>query len=115
MPQLAVPQSITSPHRLAKEVTQQLTRSVSPDGCDVLAGWLRLEFAPRQRISNLHVAFCPPFIGTPELTALQLEGPEARIKIAQLLPYGARLELKLIVPSEEPAGVLVQFYALGRL
>jgi hypothetical protein len=61
------------------------------------------------------VAFCPPFAGTPELTAVQLDGPEARIKIAQLLPYGARLDVKLIALNKESACVLVQFTAIGSL
>jgi hypothetical protein len=101
------------PHHIlpAKGVTQQLTRSTTAEGGDVLSGWLRLDLAPSQRTGNLHVAFCPPFAGTPELTAVQLDGPEARIKIAQLLPYGARLDVKLIALNKEPAGVLVQFTA----
>jgi hypothetical protein len=107
----AVAALLTSPAWPAKDVTQQLIRSVAGDGSDTLSGWLRLDFAPHQRIGNLHVAFCPPFAGMPELTVTQIEGPQARIKIAQLLPYGARLDLKLITFSEAPASVLVQFSA----
>ncbi|MGA2798559.1 MAG: hypothetical protein ABSE63_13335 [Thermoguttaceae bacterium] len=95
----------------AKGVTQQLTRSTTAQGGDLLCGALRLDFAAGQRTGNLHVAFCPPFAGTPEITAEQADGPEARIKIAQLLPYGVRMDVKLVVPSDEPAGVLVQFSA----
>jgi len=95
----------------AKDITQQLTRSMADDGSDVLSGWLRLDFSAGQRMGNLHVAFCPPFSSTPELSVSQLDGPEARIKIAQLLPYGVRLDLKLLTLSEEPASVLVQFSA----
>jgi hypothetical protein len=107
----AVAALLTSPDRHAKDVTQQLIRSMSADGSEVLSGWLRLDFAPHQRIGNLHVAFCPPFAGMPELTVSQIDGPGARIKIAQLLPYGARLDLKLVAFSEESASVLVQFSA----
>jgi len=99
----------------AKGVTQQLTRSTTAQGGDMLCGVLRLDLAAGQRTGNLHVAFCPPFAGTPELSAVQLDGPEARIKIAQLLPYGARLDVKLIALTKEPAGVLVQFTAIGGL
>ena len=95
----------------AKGVTQQLTRSTTAQGGDMLCGALRLDLAAGQRTGNLHVAFCPPFAGTPEITAVQVDGPEARIKIAQLLPYGVRMDVKLIVPSEEPVGVLVRFSA----
>jgi hypothetical protein len=41
----------------------------------------------------------------------QLEGPEARIKTAQLMPYGARLDLKLAATAEGPCSVLLQFSA----
>jgi len=111
----AISDSLTAPVLPATGVTQQLTRSTTADGCDVLSGWLRLDLAPSQRTGNLHVAFCPPFAGTPELTAVQLDGPEARIKIAQLLPYGARLDVKLIALNKESACVLVQFTAIGSL
>jgi len=107
----AISDSLTAPIWPAKGVTQQLTRSTTARGGDVLCGALRLDLAAGQRTGNLHVAFCPPFAGTPEITAVQVDGPEARIKIAQLLPYGVRMDVKLLAPSDEPAGVLVQFSA----
>lgn len=93
------------------DVTQQLTRSHAPDGSETLAGWLRVPLAAGQRVTNCHVAFCPPFPQTPRLAVEQLDGPEARIKTVQLLPYGARLDLKLAGPSEVPETVLLQFSA----
>lgn len=94
-----------------QEVLQQLTRSQAADGSEQLAGWLRMAFAAGQRTGSLHVAFCPPFAKTPELTVEQLDGPDARVKTAQLLPYGVRLDLKLAAPSDAPASVLLQFSA----
>ena len=96
---------------LPEEVTQQLTRSQAADGAEELSGWLRTAFAAGQRTGSIHVAFCPPFAATPELEVEQLDGPEARIKTAQLLPYGARLDLKLAAAAEEPTSVLLQFSA----
>ncbi len=95
----------------AAQVTQQFTRSETADGAEELSGWLRLPFAPGQRTGSVHVAFCPPLRITPELTVEQIEGPEARIKTAQLLPYGARFDLKLATSAEEPTAVLLQFTA----
>jgi len=95
----------------AAEVIQQLTRSQAADGAEELSGWLRLPFAPGQRTGSVHVAFCPPLRVTPELAVEQVEGPEARIKTAQLLPYGARLDLKLAAAAEGPTAVLLQFTA----
>ena len=76
-----------------------------------MSGWLRMPFAAGQRNGSVHVAFCPPLRATPELLVEQIGGPEARVKTAQLLPYGVRLDLKLAVAPEEPASVLLQFFA----
>ena len=95
----------------AEEVLQQLTRSQAADGSEELSGWLRMVFAAGQRTGSLHVAFCPPFAETPELAFDQLDGPDARIKTAQLLPYGVRLDLKLAAAPDDPGSVLLQFSA----
>jgi hypothetical protein len=94
-----------------QDVLQQLTRSQAADGSDVLAGWLRMAFVAGQRTGSLHVAFCPPFAKTPELTVEQVDGPDARVKTAHLLPYGVRLDLKLAATPAAAAGVLLQFSA----
>jgi hypothetical protein len=99
---------------LPGEVTQQLVRSRAADGSDVLSGRLRVELAPGGRTASVHVAFCPPFGRTPNLEVRQLDGPDGRIKTAQLLPYGARFDLKLAQPSEEPSAVLLQFTAASK-
>ena len=96
---------------LPKEVVQQLTRSQAADGTEELFGWIRLPFAPGQRTGCIHVAFCPPLCVTPEVTVEQIEGPDARIKTAQLLPYGARFDLKLAATAEASTAVVLQFLA----
>jgi hypothetical protein len=57
------------------------------------------------------VAFCPPFARTPQVNVEQLDGPEARIKVVQILPYGVRCDLKLAGASDAPATVLLQLAA----
>jgi hypothetical protein len=93
------------------EVLQQLTRSQAADGTEELFGWIRLPFAVGQRTGCIHVAFCPPLCVTPEVTVEQIEGPDARIKTAQLLPYGARFDLKLAAAAESSTTVVLQFLA----
>ena len=93
------------------DVLQQLTRCQAADGKEHLSGWLRMPFSPGQRTASIHVAFCPPFAKTPELTVEQLDGPPLRIKTGQLLPHGARLDLKLAAKAEQPLNVLLQFSA----
>lgn len=98
---------------LPDDVLQQLTRSRTADGSEVLSGWIRVPLAAGQRSTNVHIAFCPPFPRTPRASVEQLEGPEARIKTAQLLPYGARFDLKLASQSDSPVSLLLQFSAEG--
>jgi hypothetical protein len=106
-------------HRVAKdsgawpadEVVQQLVRGRGADGSDTLSGFARLVFAPGQRSGSVHVAFCPPFARTPELSVEQIDGPEARVRTAQLLPYGVRLDLKLPLEAQQYTSALLQFTA----
>lgn len=100
-----------TPDPFSAEVTQQLTRSLAADGAEQLFGWLRLPFASGQRTGSVHVAFCPPLSVTPEVSVEQIDGPEARIKTAQLLPHGARFDLKLAEVAESATTVVVQFMA----
>ncbi len=93
------------------DVLQQLTLSRSAAGGQSLAGWLRMPVAAGQRTGNLHVAFCPPFTRVPELAFQQVSGPACRVKAAQLLPYGVRLELKLGASAAQADSVLLRFSA----
>ncbi len=93
------------------DVLQKLVRGRAADGHDTLSGFARIVFARRQRSGSIHVAFCPPFARTPEFSVDQIDGPEARIKTGQLLPYGVRLDLKLVAEAELPTNVLLQFVA----
>lgn len=106
-----IPLATVSGDPPSEDVTQQFTRSRTPDGGEVLAGWLRMRMDAGQRSSNVHLAFCPPFAKTPKVAIEQLDGPEARVKTVQLLPYGARFDVKLASSSEVPATLLLQFSA----
>ncbi len=94
-----------------QNILQQLTRTRAEDGSEELAGFVRARFDAGQRTASLHVAFCPPFVKTPELTVRQLDGPMARVKTAQVVPFGARLDLKLTAKTDEPAAVVLEFSA----
>lgn len=93
------------------EVTQQLVRSRAADGTETLSGWLRLAFAPGQRQATAHLSFCPAFAQAPLLDVRQTEGPAARVKTGQVLPYGVRLEVKLASPAGEAIAVRLAFSA----
>lgn len=90
---------------LPANVVQRLTRARDVAGTDVLDGSLRADLAADQRTTSVHVAFCPPFARLPEVNVEQTAGPDARIKVAQVLPYGARLEVRLARLPHQPSTV----------
>jgi len=93
------------------DVLQQLTLRTTAEGSQELSGWLRTPLAAGQRTASLHVAFCPSFSQTPQVQAEPVAGPDCRIKVAQVLPYGARLDVKLDEPARGDDNVLVWFFA----
>jgi hypothetical protein len=93
------------------DVLQQLTLRTTAEGAQELSGWLRLSLAAGQRTGSLHVAFCPSFDAAPQVQAEAVSGPGCRIKAAQVLPYGARLDVKLDEPAGADENVLVWFHA----
>ena len=98
-------------------VPDDLLRQVSyhrlANGQVAISGFARVELATEQRQASEHIPFCPPLAGTPSLEVEQLEGPNARVKVADVLPHGARLEIRLQDVPREPVEVLVEFHALG--
>ncbi len=94
-----------------EEIVQQLVRTVLPGGGERLAGWLRVPLEAGQRSANLHLAFCPPFSQAPSVNIDQREGPAARIKPVQVLPFGARFDVKLAQPCETTTAVVLHVCA----
>ena len=94
---------------LPARVTQQFTRLNSEPAGELLVGLVRAGFAGGERSQNVHLAFCPPFEGTPALHAEQIEGPSVSIKAAQVESYGARLELKLAARADASESVIIRF------
>lgn len=76
-------------------VIQRMTRSRNSDGVEVVSGILRAQFAPGERIHNLHVAFCPPLAYEPAVITHQLDGSPLTVKVAQSEIFGTRIELRL--------------------
>jgi hypothetical protein len=93
------------------DVSQRLVRLRDAQGVDAIEGLVRVDFVAGERTAHGHVAFCPPFAATPQCDAEQVDGPAARIRVAQLLAHGVRFDVKLDVPAAEPTSVLVEFSA----
>ena len=94
----------------AADILQQLTLRTTTEGGQELSGWLRMPLAAGQRTGSLHVAFCPSFNQAPQVQAEAVSGPDCRLKAAQVLPYGARLDVKLDEPAGDNESVLVWFF-----
>jgi len=110
-PSATVPLPLPHTAHPAEDVLQQVTRTREADGTDRLGGWLRARFGAGQRTESVHLAFCPPFERAPRLEVNQRGGPGVRVKTGQLLPHGARLDLKLAATAERPEWVLLEFTA----
>jgi hypothetical protein len=95
------------------QITHQLTRMQTADGGDIINARVAAAFEPGQRTTSIHVAFCPPFAVLPEVEFEQTDGPEARIKLGQLLPQGVRLDVKLAAPG--PAVIEVAISAIANV
>lgn len=94
------------------EIWQRYVRSLTDSGADLVRGTLRVAFLPGARLAVAHVAFCPPFDNRPQFEARQTAGPVARLKISQVLPQGARLEVRLATAAATHARVDVNFTAI---
>jgi len=102
-------------HTEQEQVLLRLTRVRNGEGQEVLHATLRVDFEVGQRTSAFHLAFCPPFAYTPEVDAFQIDGPEARLKVCQLLPYGARFDLRLNRAHDEPVAIEIEVIAVGEM
>ena len=94
------------------EVLRRVERSVGPAGEDICWGQIRSEFLPGQRTAAIHLEFCPPFQRSPELHVEQVDGPDATVKTTQILPYGARLEVRLAQSGSECFETRIEFSAI---
>ena len=94
------------------EVLRRVERSKGPAGEDICWGQIRSEFLPGQRTAAIHLEFCPPFQRRPILHVEQVDGPDATVKTTQILPYGARLEVRLAQSSSGHIETRIEFSAI---
>ncbi|MCL2745085.1 MAG: hypothetical protein FWE67_14670 [Planctomycetaceae bacterium] len=77
-----------------ENVTQQLTRSKTPDGKERIEGICLAEFEDGQQTVSVHVPFCPPFAKEPIVEAYLIEVADAAVSVAQSQVFGVRFEIK---------------------
>jgi hypothetical protein len=94
---------------------QQVSRSRTAEGADLVHGTLVAVFTPGERTATLHVAFCPPFEFLPTVDAEPVDGPDCSVKVEQILHQGARLEVRLARAGTTYERVTVEFIARDSL
>ena len=106
-----VAKDVATTPRTDSVITQRLVRTITRDGEETIAGTLQANLEAGQRTATVHVAFCPPFAALPDIEFEQTGGPAGNIKAVQLLPHGARFDIKLSKKFDEPTGVSLSFRA----
>ena len=96
----------------ADACVQRFERVRSADGCDLLAGLISTRLRGGQSRAYVHVAFCPPFAAVPQVDFRQVAGPAARVKAGQVLPHGARFDVKLDNPAAEAVNLVLEVRAV---
>ncbi len=94
---------------LAPCIRHQQTRERTADGHEVIHGALRAAFSTGQRVAIEHVVFCPSLDHIPKVSATVLDELESSVRATHVYRYGARLEVKLSEPCEEPLELAVRY------
>lgn len=92
------------------DVTLWLSRRIT-ELIEQVEGWVRVDFAPGLRETVVHVAFCPPLSGIPQIETEDLEGSGVEIRVAAAFAFGARLSVRRSGDLSEAATVRVGFIA----
>ena len=91
-------------------VVQQLTRLVTAEGEEVIRGTLMVIVERGSRLAVGHIAFCPPLAKRPQFEVRAVNAMAA-LKVSQLYPHGARVEVRFTQPVQAGTPVPVQFVA----
>lgn len=95
---------------LDEGILQQLFR-VREDDREVIYGTVRAQFETGQRHATVHVGFCPPLTSSPSVEAEACDFAEAKVKVAQAMAHGVRLDVRLSEPAEEACSVAIDLAA----
>ncbi|MDR1484466.1 MAG: hypothetical protein LBT09_06545 [Planctomycetaceae bacterium] len=74
--------------------TQQIIRSKTDSGGERLEGYFLVEFVCGQAAASVHVPFYPAFARLPEVEAYLIDAADAKLTVAKVQHFGARVEIK---------------------
>lgn len=92
---------------------QFMVRRGTESNLEVIEGWQQVHILPGQRTAVIHVVFCPPFSTTPDTIVECLSQPKTRTRVTQVLPHGARLEVKLASAASTEQSLRIGYRATG--
>lgn len=95
---------------LDEGILQQLFR-VREEDHEVIYGTVRAQFDAGQQHATVHVGFCPPLASAPSVETEACDFEEAKVKVAQAMAHGVRLDVKLSEPAEEACSVAIDLAA----
>lgn len=103
------------PHwdRAPSHIRQEFVRTQLPTGRESIDGTVRVSFAAGQARAVEHLAFCPPLATLPEIECRGVAGDRVTVRVEQRTTFGARLELRLSDPCDEPHSVVLHFQVRG--
>jgi hypothetical protein len=88
-------------------LVQQVTRVLEGERESIHA-LVRAEIAAHDRLSVVHLAFCPPLAARPELTAHAVDADDAEVRITQAEAFGARIEVRLPKVDKSARSVMIE-------
>lgn len=93
-------------------INSQLTRRIDEvAGCEYLEGTAIAQFAAGQKLAVVHIAFCPPTFGMPDVECEPLEDTDVRWKLNVVQPYGLRIDVTRRGELSEATDVPIAFFA----
>ncbi len=89
--------------------SQSMSRATQSDGSETIEGTVTLRFAAGQQIGVVHLPFCPPLAGQPEVNCYLLEDRPVRLRVTATHTYGVRLEARRIETTSGPEEIIVGY------
>lgn len=96
---------------LVNNIRQHQTRERTTDGKELVHGTLRSSLVAGQRTAVEHLVFCPMLAVVPQIKVMAVEEVDCSVRATHVYRYGARLEIRLKEPCDEPIEVLVRYEA----
>jgi hypothetical protein len=77
-----------------EENSNHWQRRLVVDGTEIIEGGARIQFAPGQKETVLHLAFCPPLAAPPTIHAENGLGDDLEFRTEAVHTFGARLSIR---------------------